>query len=214
MIDGYSEVVLPRPSGINGLVLSAGLSSRMGQFKPLLPFAGKTVIESAIDSMLSGGVDTVVVVLGHRAEQVRVRLRLRYPPERVSTVVNPHYAETDMFESIRVGLGVMPPCRAFYLLPGDMPLVSSQTYRALAAAFPTGDDRIVFPLLDGHRAHPPLIGSALIEPILRYEGRAGLRGFWSTQTEKICAVPVLDTGCVQDLDTPQQYQCCLEQLSK
>ena len=33
---------------VNGLILAAGLSSRMGDFKPLLPFGNKTVIESSI----------------------------------------------------------------------------------------------------------------------------------------------------------------------
>ncbi|MBR4870290.1 MAG: NTP transferase domain-containing protein, partial [Oscillospiraceae bacterium] len=34
---------------MSGVVAAAGLSSRMGAFKPLLPYAGKTVIESTVD---------------------------------------------------------------------------------------------------------------------------------------------------------------------
>ena len=43
----------------------------MGAFKPLLPFGNKTVIECCIDYLREGGVETIVVVLGHRAEDIR-----------------------------------------------------------------------------------------------------------------------------------------------
>lgn len=197
-----------------GLVLAAGLSRRMGDFKPLLPLRGRTVIENTVDSMLAGGAQTVVVVLGHRAEEVRTLLSTRYDSARVRLAYNPRYAETDMLASIREGLAALPPCRGFYLLPGDMPLVSPETYHALAAAYGAGNDRIVFPLLNGRRAHPPLIGSAFIEPILRYDGSDGLRGFWNGQSEHIQTVPVTDTGCAQDMDTPEQYRRVLERLSQ
>ena len=51
---------------ICGLIVAAGLSSRMGCFKPLLPLRGKTVIENTIDSMLLCGISPVVIVLGYR----------------------------------------------------------------------------------------------------------------------------------------------------
>ncbi len=199
---------------LNGLVLAAGQSRRMGEFKPLLPLRGRTVIENTVDCLLDAGAETVVVVLGHRAEEVEACLRRRYDDGRVRFAYNRRYAETDMLASVREGLAVLPPCRAFFLLPGDMPLVSAETGRALARALPEGDGHIVFPLLDGRRAHPPLIGARFIEPICTYDGPDGLRGFWRGQEKSILTVPVSDGGCAQDLDTPEQYRRCLEQLSK
>ena len=46
----------------------------MGAFKPLLPFGNKTVIESCIDYLRASGVETIVVVVGHRADEVRKKL--------------------------------------------------------------------------------------------------------------------------------------------
>ena len=63
---------------VNGLILAAGMSSRMGSFKPLMPLRGKTLIENSIDSMLLSGVSRVVVVLGYRGEEVERILRSRY----------------------------------------------------------------------------------------------------------------------------------------
>ena len=54
----------------NGIVLAAGLSSRMNAFKPLLTLQGKTIIEHSVESLFSGGVRQVVVVVGYRADEV------------------------------------------------------------------------------------------------------------------------------------------------
>ena len=40
---------------IGGLIPAAGLSSRMGDFRPLMPLRGKTPIENTIDSLLLCG---------------------------------------------------------------------------------------------------------------------------------------------------------------
>ena len=56
---------------VAAILLAAGQSKRMGAFKPLLPFGNKTVIECCIDYLREGGVETIVVVLGHRADEVR-----------------------------------------------------------------------------------------------------------------------------------------------
>ena len=202
------------PAGFGGLILAAGLSSRMGQFKPLLPLRGRTVLENTVDSMLDAGVEEPVVVLGYRAAELEALVKSRYGNGRVRLAYNRRYAETDMLASIREGLAALPSCRAFFLLPGDMPLVTGKTFRLLGQAMPEGNGSIVFPLVYGRRAHPPLIGSAFIGPICRYGGTDGLRGFWRTQQEHILDVPAEDPGCCQDLDTPQQYQSCLAWLSK
>ena len=195
--------------GITGLVPAAGMSSRMGDFKPLMPLRGKTVIENSIDSMLSAGVEQIVVVLGHRGQELETMLRSRYPGGRLRFVFNHRYAETDMLHSIKVGLAAMPLCRAFFLLPADMPVIEAETYWAVYRALPPEGGRIVFPTLSGYRKHPPLIDSALIPAILRFDGPDGLRGFWRLNESRVVTVPVDDVGCSTDLDTQQQYQECI-----
>ena len=59
---------------VAAILLAAGRSERMGAFKPLLPFGDKTVIENCIDYLRSGEVEMIVVVLGHRADDVRRQL--------------------------------------------------------------------------------------------------------------------------------------------
>ncbi|HSD47536.1 MAG TPA: NTP transferase domain-containing protein, partial [Pyrinomonadaceae bacterium] len=61
-------------SDVAAVLLAAGQSKRMGAFKPLLPFGNQTVIESCINYLHGGGVETIVVVVGHRSPEVLKRI--------------------------------------------------------------------------------------------------------------------------------------------
>lgn len=196
----------------SALVLAAGLSSRMGEFKPLLPLRGKTLIENAVESVLLGGAETVVVVTGFRASEVEEVL-LQYG-SRIRFVRNPDYARTDMLHSIRLGVGALPGCGAFYLLPGDMPVVRQETFARLRSAWETAVQRekrrvcAVFPTLDGYRKHPPLIDAGMIREISAFHSDGGLRELWKKHESEIVDVPVDDGGVWVDLDTPDDYHRC------
>ena len=73
----------------------------MGAFKPLLPFGKQTVIEACIDYLRKGGAETIVVVLGHRADELRERLA--HLP--VLFALNPD-PNSDMNASIAAGIFV------------------------------------------------------------------------------------------------------------
>lgn len=187
-----------------GLILAAGLSSRMGGFKPLLPINETPLIALCVDGMLQAGVSCVVVVLGHRAAEVEAALRPYVETGCVRLAYNVDYATTDMLASIKKGLAVLPPCDAFYLLPGDMPAVVQATYAALRREMECTNAAVVFPYVDGRRSHPPLIASAGIPNILAYTGDQGLRGVWE---QLPCAmVEVADAGCTLDADTIEDYE--------
>ena len=96
---------MPENPVICGLILAAGMSSRMGAFKPLMPLRGKTMIENTVDSVLDGGAKQVVVVTGYRGEELEQVLRRRYGAELI-LARNPDFCKTDMMESIRIGCGL------------------------------------------------------------------------------------------------------------
>ena len=193
---------------VNGLILAAGLSSRMGDFKPLLPFGNKTVIESSIDSMLVAGVKKVVVVLGFCGDRVEEVLRKRYGSELIYAW-NYQYTSTDMLESVKCGLKMMPVCQSFFLLPGDMPVIKKSTFLKLLAGRPAERPFLLFPTLEGHRKHPPWIHSFFIPSIIDYHGNGGLRQIWSNYSDYIITVPVDDPGVWIDLDTKHDYGYCI-----
>ena len=197
---------------ICGLILAAGMSTRMGEFKPLMPFRGKTLIENTIDSVFSSGARRVVVVTGHRAEELEPLLEKKYG-SRVILTRNPDFASTDMLHSIQIGCARMPQCDAFFLLPGDMPVVKQSTFRKVMEQ---RDGRIsaIFPTLDGYRKHPPLVDYRLIPEILAFDGDGGLRQFWKEREAIIRTVSVDDQGVWVDLDTQEDYKKCKEQYEK
>lgn len=198
---------------ICGLIVAAGLSSRMGCFKPLMPLRGKTILENTIDSLLICGVRQIVVVLGYRGQEVETILRSRYLSGIIHPVYNHAYASTDMLASIQIGAAALAPCSAFFLMPGDMPVVTKETFLTVYHAHSGLTPSITFPTLDGYRKHPPLISSAFIPAICAYRGQDGLRGFWKEHEYAITTVAVDDAGCWTDLDTYEQYCRCLRSLS-
>ena len=105
---------------INGLVLAAGMSSRMGKFKPLLEMNGRTMIEQSIESMLVSGVDKIVVVLGYRGEDIEAVLDKAIYRSRIQIVYNENYETTEMLDSVKIGVQSIDDCDAFFLLPGDV----------------------------------------------------------------------------------------------
>lgn len=197
---------------ICGLILAAGMSTRMGEFKPLMPFRGKTLIENTVDSVFSSGARQVVVVTGYRADELEQLLAEKYG-SRVITARNADFATTDMFHSICTGCRSMPECDAFFLLPGDMPVVKQSTFQKVLAQ---RDDKlsVIFPTLDGYRKHPPLVDSRLIPQILSFSGEGGLRQFWKEREAIIRTVSVDDEGVWVDLDTREDYAKCKEQYEK
>lgn len=192
---------------IGAVVTAAGLSSRMGAFKPLLPLAGATVIEHTVASLLRGGAGQVTVVTGYRADQVEAALHRTFD-ERVRCVRNENYAASDMMASVRIGVSALAPCDAFFLLPGDMPAVGEATFAALRQARDEKRAAVVFPALEGRRKHPPLIDSRLIPEILAFDGQGGLRELWSWHEGALVTVAVTDKGVALDLDTPADYEAC------
>ena len=182
------------------VIPAAGLSSRMGAFKPLLPLGDGTVVEASVGSVMPF-VSAAAVVVGNRGGEVAEVLHRRFGA-RLKIASNPDYASTDMLRSVQLGLRAMGECGAFFLLPADMPLISGAVYEALIAAF-DGSADVLYPVIGGRRGHPPLIHARLIPAILAYEGGGGLRAILSGR--KVCEVAVPDAGIFTDLDTPEDY---------
>ena len=183
------------------VIPAAGLSSRMGAFKPLLPCGDSTVIETAIGSVFPY-VSTAVAVVGHQGEKLRSVLTSTFK-DHLTIVTNPDYASTDMLRSVQLGLRAIRDYDAFFLLPADMPLIKPRVYEILIDAFDDSAD-VIYPAFDGRRGHPPLISHAVVPAIMAYRGEGGLRAILSSCATK--EVKISDSGILTDLDTPRDYK--------
>ena len=188
---------------IQGLVLAAGSSQRMGTAKQLLPFGEKTILQTVVDVLLTLGLSDIVVVLGHGAERVRDRLGDR----KVTLCVNDDY-QTGMFSSVLCGVNQMPETAdALLMVLGDQPHVEARVGKAVIDAYQLGTAGIVIPTWDGKRGHPALVDlKRYRSEILSLSGDEGLkpvmRGFVADTLE----IPVDDSGILRDLDTVEDYR--------
>ena len=187
---------------IGAIILAAGFSSRMGSFKPLLPLAGTTVIEKSVAVFRSTGIQEITVVVGHRAKELLPVLKTL----GVNTIFNSDYA-SGMFSSVKAGISsIQASLEAFFLLPGDIPLVRPATVARLVDVYRTRPSGIIYPCFKGERGHPPLISAGYQAAILSWERDGGLRVFLEEFEAEARDVEVTDQGVLLDMDTPGDYQ--------
>lgn len=186
-------------SRLGGVILAAGLSSRMKQFKPLMMIDSKSMIRHVIDLMRGAGAETIVVVTGHN----RARIEAHLADAGVLFAFNPHYAHTQQLESLCIGLSALHGHADRILIsPADVPLVAPQTVRDLLAL--SGD--FVRPMYHGEAGHPVILDASLIPMLMTYGGPGGLRGAVESSGCILTELDVADRGTVLDNDTPEDFE--------
>ncbi len=186
---------------VAAVVLAAGSSSRMGAFKPLLEVEGRTLLERAVSVFTGAGVRDVVVVAGHRRDEVAAAAARA----GARVISNPGYDE-GMYSSLRMGmLGLDSSVTRFFVLPADVALVRPETIGRLVRQGRVargGAAEVVYPLRDGVEGHPPLLGGALRAEIRAADPPGGLRELLLGHAAASAVVEVDDPGVLLDADTP------------
>ncbi len=188
---------------ICALVPAAGMSTRMGSPKQLLPFGRKTVLQSVVDTLLEANLDGILVVLGHEADTVRESLVERPLMFRV----NSDYRE-GMFSSILCGFSAMAGSYDAALIAlGDQPHIRSNVVRRVASAYQNDNKGIVVPVYRGKRGHPALVDlGRYFSEIQSLTGEQGLKPIMRGHPDDTLEIDVGDEGVLRDIDTPEEYQ--------
>ena len=180
------------------VIVAAGMSSRMGEFKPMLSIGRISIAERVVATLQQSGVTEIVMVTGYNAPVLERHLA----NHGVVFLRNEHYDTTTMFDSACLGLRyIKDKCDRVLFTPVDIPLFTSSTVRALLAS----DAALAVPVCDGEAGHPTLLACSLIDGILADSGEGGLRGALSRCGTPIVSVPVEDKGILHDADTPEDY---------
>jgi molybdenum cofactor cytidylyltransferase len=180
------------------ILLAAGRSSRMGAFKPLLPFGNKTVIECCIDYLREGGVGEIVVVVGQRADDVRRKV------SGVTFAVNPD-PDSEMGASIAAGVRELPEsAQATLIALVDHPAVPATVVKELLDSWQSGA-RIVIPSWQGRGGHPVLVDLSFKPELLNLPASGGLRVLFEAHSNKVQRVPVGSPFIARDMDTWDDY---------
>lgn len=208
---------------IYGVVPAAGFGRRMGRSKQTLPFAGTTIVGKITRTLLDAELDGVVVVT--RNELVSA---LDLPMDRrVSVAVN-HDPESQMIDSIRIGLSklwedsldlgsphVSEQTQAqranddagILVVPGDMPGLTASACQLCVRAFREEPRKIVVAVYAGQKGHPLILPSSLRTEVGKLQG--GLNFLVRRDPERVRLVETNHHGNIEDIDTWEQYRVAL-----
>ena len=191
------------------VILAAGLSKRMGVFKPLLPVGGKPAAARCADAAKAAGVNEIIVVTGHRRDEINAALCAEINNARL--IHNDRYL-SGMFSSVYAGVSSLSDdMDGFFLLPADCAAVSQKDLETLTNEFAkSGMSAVVRPRFGDRRGHPPLIPADFAQGLLAYGGADGLKGF--LRTLPTVEVEMGTPGVLLDMDTPEDYADLLTYL--
>jgi molybdenum cofactor cytidylyltransferase len=193
---------------IAAIILAAGRSQRMGAFKPLLPFGSKTVVQTCVDNMRSGGAQTVVVVVGDSPQAKQLKSHL--DDGDVIVAVN-HVAESEMSASVACGVLAVPETtKAVVIIPVDHAAVPGEVVRLLIQAWQEGA-RLAKPTVAGRGGHPVLIDLEFRNDLLSLPER-GLKGFFTEHQDQVRRVVANSNYIARDMDTWDDYRVLHEEV--
>jgi molybdenum cofactor cytidylyltransferase len=185
---------------VSAILLAAGEARRMGKLKQLMPLGKTTIVEQTIDNLLASRVNEVIVVLGHKAEEIMKRIAAR----PIKMVINPLYRQ-GMSTSIAAGLTFTDSrAQAVMLALGDQPFVDGPTINRLIKEFEAHDKGIAIPTYKGKRGHPLIFSIKYKAQLSGLKGDIGGREIIKHHPEDILEVAVDCEGIVIDVDTMPQ----------
>ena len=188
---------------IGALIVAAGMSSRMGDFKPMLSIGSISVAQRVVATLSQAGVSKIVMVTGYNATALERHLA----GNGIIFLRNEEYRTTQMFDSVKIGLTYLQDkCDKILFTPVDVPLFTAKTVKAILDS----GAPLAVPLCAGQRGHPILISNELIPEILSDCGEMGLKGALDRCSANLTMVEVADFGTIQDADTPEDFSKLLD----
>jgi len=192
---------------VAAIILAAGRSSRMGAFKPLLPFGPKTVIQTCVDNLRRGGIEVIVVVVADGPAAADLKAHLK--DSNVIVAVNPA-AESEMGASVACGVLAAPKTtEAVVIIPADQPGVPGEVVSSLIDEWKKGA-RLVKPTTGGRGGHPVLVDLVFRAELLRLDPDRGLKALFTDHEAEVVRLEVNSNYIARDMDTWDDY-CALHQ---
>lgn len=185
---------------IDGIVLAAGASTRMGEPKALLQVDGSTFLERAVHLLREAGCRYVVAVVNDDDWVERLA-----DVSGAAVVIN-EADGSEQIDSLRLGIANLPEdADAVIVLPVDFPRVSRETVERLMQEFAQSSAPIVNPSYNGQAGHPVLFARPVFPELLEPNLPDGARSVIDAY-EDVRTVEVSDGGVLTDIDTPDDYQ--------
>lgn len=187
---------------LGAVILAAGMSSRMGDFKILLPWRDdRPILLHVIENYVALKIDPIIIVTGRDADRVQDTVA-ELPVQRVH---NPDYETGEILSSVKVGLRAMPDdINATFINPADMPLIPQSVIQTMQKMYQP--EKIFAPRYEGQRGHPILLDRKFWQPMLDLPTDGAPRDVIKANGQHLMFVDTDDDGVIIDIDTPEIYQ--------
>ena len=192
-------------TGIAGLLLAAGTSTRMGMPKQLLPAGGQSLLDRVLGQALQSDLDLVALVLGFKALEIMEELSIdaRHPKLRI--IENRNYKK-GISTSIVEGLSAVEEVYDHVMvILADMPHVTSKLINHLILRYRESRLPLGAIVTGKGRSHPVIISRSFYEEIHHLRGDAGARDLFLKHAKEVCYVEPEEPYRDVDIDTMEDY---------
>jgi molybdenum cofactor cytidylyltransferase len=209
---------MPTQDTTAAIILAAGSSSRMssGHHKLLLPLGGRPVLLHVLETALASQARPIILVLGHRADEIRSQVAAHIKLPDVSIIENPDYQQ-GMSTSLRMGLHTLTNIRdnnrqnadlptSTVILLGDQPLMTASIIDRLISTRKASGKAIIAPLYHGKRGNPVLFAADLFPELMEVTGDEGGRSVIMRHPQDVATVELSEATASSDIDTWEAYQ--------
>lgn len=194
---------------INGLLISAGLSGRMEQFKPLMLYKGKSFVVTIVEKLLTV-CERVVIVTGFQKDKIESIINSQFSIlnsqfiKRIECIYNPFF-EKGMFTSLQAGLKELKDSDWIIYHFVDQPFHQDKFYNELIKQIDDKTDWIQ-PRYNGMDGHPVLFKKDIFEKILTADPFSSLRLIRDDGNTKTKKWECGYSQILKDFDTPEDMQ--------
>lgn len=191
---------------VQGIILAAGLSTRMGRSKLLIPLRGTPVLTRVVQAALDSSLDRVILVSGPAGAMPAGIPGIPTTVPRLHMVSNPH-PEMGMSSSLRVGMAAIDSESAgVMVILADQPWLTRMVINELAAAFLRDPSKIVVPAINNRRTTPVVFPADLFGELMIQSGDVGGRNVVARNLDRVVQIEMGSYYDDADIDTPEDLK--------
>ena len=193
---------------IIGVILAAGMSSRMGPSnKLLLEFKNHTVIEETLRQMNLSRVDDIIVITGF--DRMRVEKLLDgFPAHRTGCIYNDQY-RLGRAESIKCAIRHLPQkTDAALFMVGDKPTVTAELIDRAIELYGKKRPKLLYVQTPTGRGHPIIFSRKIFDDLLLLEGDRVGNDLVDKYKDDLVVLP--DDEIQIDIDDAEDYRRLLK----
>ncbi|WP_072129050.1 NTP transferase domain-containing protein [Kluyvera genomosp. 1] len=176
------------------IITAAGLSSRMGQWKMMLPCQEGTILDTSIRNAQSF-CSHIILVCGYRHQELVERY---YERAGITIVYNPNY-EQGLLSSVQAGAQALTQDYCF-ITHGDLPFLTSPIFHSLWLQRIKGS---LLPEYQGIPGHPILVARQTLLHCLQHGQGHSVRQ--RLLADKHLRLPIDYSDILFDIDTPEDF---------